>query len=95
MNKFVYRTLCKNYEQSAMAVLAEYRKYRYGLGIGESEIFQEYEENLKLLRLFLDNEGVVMPRPKWHYNDKDESTWLFTHRKGINKTFLMLQPRRR
>lgn len=91
MNKFVYRILCRNYEQSSRELLAEMRRVKSQIVLVNREIFEQFQESLKMLRLFLDNNGVPMPKPKWHYDDKDESTWLFTHRKGVNKTFLMLR----
>jgi len=95
MNKFVHRLLCKKYEQSATAMVQELRKFKHHISVVKTDSIIEYEENLKLLRLFLDNNGVPMPKPKWHYDDKDESTWLFTHRKDVNTNFLMLRSRRR
>ena len=95
MNKFVYRALCRNYEQSAKAMLHELKRHKIYNSLLKSPALLAYQENLKLLRMFLDNEGIVMPQPKWHYDDKDQSTWLFTPQQSLNKTFLMLQARRR
>ncbi len=95
MNRFVYRTLCKNYEASALLMVAEIRRLRNEVSFTTNPVALEYKENLKLLRQFLDNEGIVMPRPKWIYDDKDQRTWLFTPQKSLNKNFLMLQARRR
>ncbi len=95
MNKFVYRTLCNNYEQAARRLVEEMRRIKNEVILAKSDAFLEFKENLGLLRLFLDNNGIPMPRPKWVYNDKDQSTWLFTPQKQLNKSFHMLQARRR
>jgi hypothetical protein len=95
MNNYVHRMLCRNYERSAKLMVEENRRVRNEVTLKNSEIYLEYMENLKMLRLFLDNCGMPMPKPKWHYDDKDESTWLFTHRKDLNKNFMMLQARKR
>ncbi len=95
MNKYVHRMLCRNYENSAKLMVAEMRKVRNEVTLKHSEVFIQFQEDLKLLRLFLDNSGLPMPKPKWIYDDKDESTWLFTHRKDLNKNFMMLQQRKR
>lgn len=95
MNKFVYRTLCRNYEASALLMVAEMRRVRNETTLHKNEAYLEYKANLDMLRLFLDNEGIVMPKPKWRYDDHDQSTWLFTPQKCLNKSFHMLQSRRR
>jgi len=95
MNTYVHRMLCRNYERSSRLMVEEMRRVRNEVTLKHSEIFIQFQEDLKLLRLFLDNSGIPMPKPKWHYDDKDESTWLFTHRKDLNKNFMMLQQRRR
>lgn len=95
MNKYVHRMLCKNYERSAKLMVEESRAAKNETMLATSEVYLEYLENLKLLRLFLDNTGIAMPRPKWIYNNKDESTWLFTQQRELNKNFMMLQARKR
>ena len=94
MNKFIHRMLCKAYEQSARALAKEQRTIKIYSSITKTPATLEFEENLKMLRLFLDNSGIPMPRPKWHYDDQDQSTWLFTPQKSLNKNFMMLQERR-
>lgn len=95
MNKYVHRMLCKNYERSARLMVAEMRRVRNEVTLKHSDVFLEFQENLKLLRLFLDNAGFPMPKPKWHYDDKDQSTWLYTPQKQLNQNFMMLQARKR
>lgn len=97
MNKHVHRMLCRKYEQSAKTMLEELRKisFRHDLSVIKNDAVKEYMENLNTLRLFLDSAGITMPNPKWRYDDKDETTWLFTYRQDVNKNFLMLQARRR
>jgi len=73
----------------------EMRRVKSQIAQVDSVVREEYQENLMMLRLFLDNNGYPMPRPKWKYNEQDESTWLFTHRKDLNKNFMMLQARHR
>lgn len=94
MNKYVYRLLCKKYEQSARAMVSEMRKLRNDIAVSANETVKEYQENLKMLRLFLDNSGCPMPVPRWHYNPYDKSTWLFNEHEEVNKNFLMLRSRR-
>lgn len=95
MNKYVYRMLCKNYEQSAKQMIQEWRQSKIYNSVVKTDAMLEYQENLKLLRLFLDSNGYPMPRPKWVYDDHDQSTWLFTPQKQLNKSFMMLQGCRR
>ena len=94
MNKFVYRALCENYERTSLLMIAEIRRGRTEV-TASNVIGNEFKESLALLRQFLDNCGYPMPKPKWQYNDKDQSTWLFTPQKQLNKSFHMLQSRRR
>lgn len=95
MNKFVYRALCDSYEQSTRDFLQELRKHKQQVGFVSPAIVANYHDCLNMLRLFLDNEGFPMPRPKWRYDDHDQSTWLYTPQKSLNKNFHMLQARRR
>lgn len=95
MNEYVHRMLCKNYQRSALVMIKELRKYKHAVEVIKTEAILEFEENLKLLRMFLDASGFPMPRPKWRYDNQDQSTWLFTPQKALNKRFMLLQARRR
>jgi hypothetical protein len=95
MNKHVHRMLCKKYEQSARMVVEEMKGSTNDMSVIQTQVVNEYKENLKLLRIFLDNAGMRMPKPKWRYNPDDQSTWLFTPHKELNKHFMMLQRKRR
>lgn len=95
MNKYVYRTLCDNYEAAARAMVVEFRRTRHDFSLMVTEVGNAYRESLAMLRLFLDSEGMIMPKPKWRYNHHDESTWLYTMRQDVNKSFMMLQARRK
>jgi hypothetical protein len=95
MNKFVYRTLCKNYEASAIAIVKEMRTLKHDLARVTAEALGNYRDALNMLRCFLDSEGLVMPPAKWKYDNQDESTWLYTPQRQLNKSFMMLQSRRR
>lgn len=57
----------------------------------KTDVAKEYRDDLQQLRLFLDNAGVTMPPPQWDYDHKDQSTWLFTEDKELNKKFRRLQ----
>jgi len=85
--------LCRKYEESARALAKEMRTIRLYNSATKTEATLEFEEALKMLRLFLDNSGIPMPRPKWIYDDQDQSTWLYTPQKCLNKSFHMLQSR--
>lgn len=95
MNKFVYRMLCKNYEQASRLLIVEMRRVKSQLSHVDKDILEAFQENLTMLRVFLDHHGITMPKPKWRYDDKNQDTWLFTPHKQINKSFLMLRGRRR
>lgn len=94
MNKYIYRMLCRNYESTARALAKEMRTIRFYSDATKTDAKIEFDEALKMLRLFLDNSGIPMPRPKWVYDDHDQSTWLYTPQKSLNKSFHMLQERR-
>lgn len=94
MNKFIYRMLCKNYESTATALAKEMRTIKLYSSATKTPLTLEFEEALKMLRLFLDNSGIPMSRPKWVYDEQDQSTWLYTPQKSLNKSFHMLQSRR-
>ncbi len=95
MNKFVHRMLCKNYERSALAMVEEIRERNNEISVTKTPVVLEYEENLKLLRLFLDNYGMSMPNPKWRYNHRDQATWLFSNQSELNRNFMLLRGGRR
>jgi hypothetical protein len=95
MNNHVHRMLCRKYEQSCRLMVDETKGITNDVSLVKSDIVMEYKENLRLLREFLDNSGIRMPKPKWHFNAKDPATWLFTADKELNKKFMMLQRRKR
>lgn len=62
MNRYIFRRLHQNYVQT----------------------FKEKYPNcpqhllaLKLLRDYLDDNGIRMPKPKWFYSSKDKKTWVY------------------
>ena len=86
----VYKILCKKYEQSTRDLMMEYSKHKYVKDVQCPEKVKTYKYNLNRLREFLDHHGMTMPKPKWRYNNQDETTWLYTYRQNLKSKYVRL-----
>lgn len=77
--------------KSAKAMAVEMKKRTDDMSMIKTDVAMEYRKTLQALRSFLDNAGLHMPVPKWHYEHKNQSTWLFTEKNELNKKFRTLQ----
>ncbi len=42
-----------------------------------AEISKKYKDALRNLQVYLDMKGLKMPAPKYHYDNKDVTTWKY------------------
>jgi hypothetical protein len=73
MDKVIYNRVCLEFISAGKEV-ARYTSCNLA---EPKNVEMRYKSALAALRDFLDDNDTLMPEPKWHYSEKDKTTWAY------------------